>query len=490
MSSVVWHCSRSRSRRLGGAAAVSLMLLGTPLLAQPEEEFSEEQTKMATTLRDAALKQPSSGEAFGLLTSLTTEVGPRLAGSAGDAAAVAWAVKKMTAMGFSNVHSEPVTVPHWVRGAASAAVVSPFPQPLSVVALAGSVATLPAGITAAVVSVSGSDALERLEATKIKGAIVFVDVPTERTRDNAGFIKALTQRADILAKATAKGAAAVLVRSNGTDVNRLPHTGPVHYAKDSRKIPVGALSHPDSELLIRMLAGGQAVKLHLVLESKSLAPAKSANVIGDIVGREKPNEIVLLTCHLDSWDLGQGALDDGAGCAVILDAAHRLGQLKQHPRRTVRVVLFADSLMAGSGAGAYAAAHAADLNKTVVAMEANLGAGRPYRLSSLMPPESLGYPREVARTLAVTGMSGSMNNSEGGPDLLAFAPARVPLIELDQDLLIYYDFQGTANDTLDKANARDLDYAVAAYVTAAYLAADKATAFGRVPEAAPELPPQ
>jgi len=213
-------------------------------------------------------------------------------------------------------------------------------------------------------------------------------------------------------------------------------------------------------------------------------------VIGEITGSQKPDEIVLLTCHLDSWDLGQGAVDDGAGCAIILEAARRLGELKPHPRRTVRVVLFANDVFGVSGAKAYAQTHAADLGNTVMAIEADQGAGRPWRLSSCVALENLGYVREVSRALGVLSVSMAGNTAEGGNDLLALAPTRVPLLEIDQDSLAYFDFHYSANDTLDKVNSRDLDYSVAAYVTAAYLAADMEGAFGRAPAPAPALPPQ
>jgi len=273
---------------------------------------------------------------------------------------------------------------------------------------------------------------------------------------------------------------AVVLRSIGTDSNRLPHTGALRYDQGAPKIPAAALSAPDADLLAAELAGGKAVRFRLRLGARTLAPAESANMIGEIPGREKPEEIVLLGAHLDSWDLGTGAIDDGAGCAIVVEAARRIGELKTRPRRTLRVVLFANEELGLSGAEAYAKAHERELPRHVLALESDLGAGRVWRLESRVPVESMGWVRELDRLVFPIGAGSGTNQGDGGPDLGPLGRAGVPTVTLMQDATAYFDFHHTANDTLDKASARDLDYNVAAWAAVVYAAAELPGDFGRV----------
>jgi carboxypeptidase Q len=431
----------------------------------------------AVSLRDGALK---GTKAWNLLSSLTTEVGPRSAGSPGDRRAVAWAVRTLQGLGFSNVHTEKVTVPHWVRGEESGEIVAPYPQRVALAALGGSVGTPAAGIEAPVVEVAGLDALDHLDAAKVKGKIVFFNTPTDRTRDGTGYGKSVPVRGQGPSRAAKLGAVAIVVRSIGTDSNRLPHTGALRYDQGAPKIPAAALSAPDADLLAAELAGGKAVRFRLRLGARTLAPAESANVIGEIPGREKPEEIVLLGAHLDSWDLGTGAIDDGAGCAIVVETARRIGELKTRPRRTLRVVLFANEELGLSGAEAYAKAHERELPRHVLALESDLGAGRVWRLESRVPVEAMGWVRDLDRLVFPIGAGSGTNQGDGGPDLGPLGRAGVPSVTLMQDATGYFDYHHTANDTLDKANARDLDYNVAAWTAVVYAAAELPGDFGRV----------
>jgi hypothetical protein len=439
----------------------------------------------ASTLRDEALK---GTRAFEIVRSLTNEVGPRSAGSAGDPRGVEWGVRTMKALGFQNVRAEKVTVPHWDRGAESGEIVSPWPQPVALTALGGSVGTPEAsigGIEAEVVQVPDVTALEKMDpaaAAKVKGKIVFINKRMERKKDGADYGPTVAGRGRGAALAGKLGAAAVLIRSVGTDNNRTPHTGAMRYEEGGPRIPAAALSNPDADLLESQLASGKPVVFRLKLGARQLPEAGSANVIGEIPGREKPDEVVILGCHLDSWDLGTGAIDDGAGCAIMMEAARRIGELKQHPRRTVRVVLFANEEFGLSGARAYAEAHAQELPKHILAGESDFGSGKVWRISSRVAPETLPAFDAIAELLAPIGVERGDNEAGGGADLSPMVPARVPVAGLSQDGTWYFDWHHTANDTLDKIDPKDLDQNVAAWAALAYAAAEMQGDFGRAPE--------
>jgi hypothetical protein len=436
----------------------------------------------AAALRDGAL---AGTRAFEIVRSLTTEVGPRPAGSAGEARAVEWGLRTMKALGFENVHAEKVTVPHWDRGAESGAIVSPWPQPVVLAALGGSVGTPEGGIEAEVVQVPDVSALDKLDAeaaAKVKGKIVFIDRRMERRKDGSGYGEAVPGRGRGAAAAAKLGAAAVLIRSVGTDHNRTPHTGGMRYEDGGPRIPAAALSGPDADLLEAQLASGKPVVFRLKLGARDLPEAESANVIGEIPGGEKADEIVLLGCHLDSWDLGTGAVDDGAGCAIVMEAARRIGELKARPRRTIRVVLFANEELGLSGARAYAEAHAQELSKHILAGESDFGSGKVWRASSRVAPETLAAFDAIAGLLAPLGVERGDNEAGGGADLIPMIPARVPVAGLAQDGSEYFDWHHTANDTLDKIDPKDLDQNVAVWATLAYGAAEMQGDFGRAPE--------
>lgn len=476
-------------RYLASVWLLAGLTLASPVLLSQEEQKEPEASQADLPALPAEVKAAAARlhleatlqgtRAFEIVRSLTVEVGPRLAGSAAHDAAVEWGVRTLKELGFSNVHSEPVTVPHWVRGAESGEILTPYRQPVHLAALGGSVGTPEEGIEAQVIEVTSLEALDTLDPASVKGKIVFYNVRMERTRDASGYGRAVTVRGQGAPRAAKLGAVAMIIRSVGTDNNRTPHTGAMRYADDVRRIPAAALSNPDADLLSAQIATGKPVTFRLKLGARLLPDVETASVIGDIPGREKPEEIVLLGCHLDSWDLGTGALDDGAGCAIVIEAARRIGQLPRKPRRTIRVVLFANEEFGLSGGQAYAETHKDELARHVLATEADLGAGRVWRLSSKVDSAALPIVAELAGLL---GVEQGNNEAGGGADLGPLSSGRVPILALNQDATTYFDYHHTANDTLDKVIPEDLDQCVASWAAVAYAAAEMPGDFGRAPE--------
>ncbi len=417
-----------------------------------------------------------------IVRSLTDEVGPRPAGSAGYHAAVEWALRTLRERGFSNVHAEPVTVPHWERGEESAAVVSPVSQPLQLAALGGSIGTPPGGINAEVIEVESLDAVDKLGKAAVAGKIVYYNVPTARARDGSGYGKAVAVRAAGAQRAAALGAVGVVIRSIGTDHNRLPHTGMMRREPNELTVPAAALSVPDAELLHRLLEAHQSVALHLQLGCRWLPDVESANVIGEIPGAARPDEIVLLGAHLDSWDLGTGALDDGAGVGIVVHAAQLVGSLPRRPQRTVRVVLFANEEHGLSGGRAYALAHRAEAAKHIAALEADAGTEGGYALRFLGSPETRGRLAEIAAELQPLGIEFVGDDAHGGADLGPLRALGVPMVDVAQDATTYFDYHHTANDTFDKINPEGLAQVTAAFAVIAEGIANLNGDLGRVPE--------
>jgi carboxypeptidase Q len=462
-------------RRSLGAAVFISSLLGAG--AARAQGLPEDVKTAAARLREQAL---AGTRAYDIARSLTVEVGPRPAGSRAYGAAVEWGLRKMRELGLKNVHAEKTTVPHWVRGEESGEIVAPYPQPVHLTALGGSAGTPAAGIEAPVVEVPSLDAVAKLDPAQVKGKIVFYNVPMRRTKDATGYRDAVPVRGGGPSAAAKLGAVAVLIRSIGTDHNRTPHTGGTRYQEGVAKIPAAALSNPDADLLAAEVASGKPVTFRLKLGAHMEPDVETASVVGEIPGREKPEEIVLLGAHLDSWDLGTGAIDDAAGCAIMMETARRIAELPRKPRRTIRVVLFANEEFGTSGARSYAAAHKDELARHVMAGESDLGSGRVWRIASRVDPARLSVVADLAKLL---GVEQGDNKAGGGSDLGPMSPARVPVISLSQDATAYFDDHHTANDTLDKIDPKDLDQNVAAWAAVAYAVADMPGDLGRAPEA-------
>jgi carboxypeptidase Q len=397
----------------------------------------------------------------------------------------------MPALGLSNVRAERVMVPRWERGSESVEIVAPSRRKLAALALGGSVPTPPKGLEAEVIEVASLGALEAMDKAKVTGKIVFFSAKMERARDGSGYSGAARIRVFGPSRAAKLGAVGVVIRSAGTDNNRLPHTGVLVYDPAAPKVPAAALSAPDAELLARLLAAGKPVRLRMALNSKNLPDAASANVVGDVPGATAPDEVVLLGAHLDSWDVGMGAQDDAAGCAVVLEAARQIALLpnsnsknsnSKRPRRTVRVVLFNNEENGGAGSAAYAKEHAAELSRHVAAIEADLGAGRVFAVRYLGGESGRPAFEALAGLLAPLGVEVRPEPAHGGADLGPLRAAGVPVIDLFQDLTTYFDIHHTENDTLDKIRKDDLDQVAAAFATAAFALADGEGDLGRVPE--------
>lgn len=467
------HTSLAIRRSLGAAVFISSLLSAGATLAQG---LPEDVKATAARLHEQAL---AGTRAFDIVRSLTVEVGPRPAGSKAYDAAVQWGVRKMQELGFRNVHTEKTTVPHWVRGEESGEILAPYPQPVHLAALGGSVGTPSAGIAAQVIEVPSLDAAAKLDPAQVKGKIVFYDNRMRRTKDARGYGEAVPVRNDGASAAAKLGAVAVLIRSIGTDNNRTPHTGGLHYKDGVEKIPAAALSSPDADLLAEEIAAGKPVTFRLKLGAHTEPNVETASVVGEIPGSEKPEEIVLLGAHLDSWDLGTGAIDDGAGCAIVMETARRIAELPRKPRRTIRVVLFANEEFGTSGARSYAEAHKDELARHVMAGESDLGSGRVWRISSRVDPAKLPVVADLAKLL---GVEQGGNDAGGGSDLGPMSPAHVPVISLSQDASEYFDWHHTANDTLDKIDRKDLDQNVAAWTAVAFAVADLPGDLGRAPE--------
>jgi hypothetical protein len=422
----------------------------------------------ANTLRERALADQT---AWQLVESLTTEVGPRPAGSTGDKAAIGWAQRQMERLGFANVRAVEVTVPHWIRGEAACAVLAPWPQNMPVLALGGSVGTAPEGIEADAVMVKDIAALAALPAGAVKDKIVYFSNRMDRTRDGSGYGRTVAIRGLGPSEAAALGARAVVIRSLSTSADRFPHTGSLRYAPDVARIPGFALSNPDADALERQFASGKPVRLRLSSTSRELPQEKSANVIGELPGSERRDEIVILAAHLDSWDPGVGAIDDGAGVAIMLGVAKLIRELDLKPRRTIRVVLFANEEFGTSGSRTYTAAVQADAARHVLGFEADFGAGPVWRLSSRVNPAQLPVVAQIHRAMAPLKIERGGNEANGGADLDGLAKLGMPLLSPDLDGTKYFDVHHTANDTLAQVDPAALRQSVAAYAIAVWLGA-------------------
>ncbi len=437
----------------------------TPGAASP---VSPANLAAARLVRDRALLDDV---AYETLRSLTTEVGPRLAGSEGDARAVAWALAKLRALGFTNVHAESVKVPHWVRGEAHAEILTPWAQPMVAAALGGSVATPPEGLEAEVIPVASLEELKTLSAARVQGCIVFFHGRMLRTVDGAGYSKAVAVRGRGAVEAAKLGAIGVLIRSVGTSNDRVAHTGGMRYDPAVQKVPALALSNPDADLLERQLGTGAAVRVRMRNTSSWHDSTWSANVIGELPGATAPRELVVMGAHLDSWDLGQGAHDDGAGCATVIAAAKIAAAATPRPSRTLRVVLFANEEFGLSGAREYVRAHAAELPRHVLGMESDLGAFQPWGMSSWFPTALRPLAYAIQSVLEPLGIRYLGNEATGDADVGLLKEKGIPVVDIATDASTYFDLHHTANDTFDKVDPALLRLNVAAYAVVAYLGA-------------------
>jgi Zn-dependent M28 family amino/carboxypeptidase len=440
--------------------------------------FDAQALAAAAQLREQA--QQGSG-AYALVESLTTEIGPRMPGSPADARAVAWAEAKFRALGFDRVWLQPVSFTAWQRHHERAEVMSPFPQQLTIAALGGSVGSN-GPLQAEVVEFADLDALIAAPEGALRGKIAYINKRMTRTRDGSGYGPAVRARSAGASEAAKKGAVALVIRSIGTDRDRLPHTGDMRYAEGVNKIPAAALSNPDADLLSNMLRRGQPVQLRLDIDAGRGETYTSHNVIGEIRGRKQPEEVVVIGGHLDSWDLGTGAIDDAAGVAITMAAGALIGRLERAPRRTIRVIAFANEEQGLFGGRAYAESQKAGIARHQLGAESDFGAGRIYALRAGVSPQAWPAIEKIGEQLAPLGIVTEADKGGPGPDIGPLRDLRAPWAQLAQDGTDYFDWHHTANDTLDKVDAKALDQQAAAYAVLAYLAADANIDFGQSPD--------
>jgi Zn-dependent M28 family amino/carboxypeptidase len=438
---------------------------------------ADEMRRTVSELQSAALQDELAWE---LLSSLTTDVGPRMAGSPGDAMAVAWAQVQMERLGFDRVWLEPVEFPRWLRHSESASLLAPRRQVLAVTALGGSPGT--AGVLKGeLVHFSDLAELEAAIPGELAGKIAFISERMNRSPGGSDYDDVVSGRSKGPFVAARKGAAALVIRSVGTDSNRLAHTGNISGTEEGQPVPAAAISNPDADLVVAMMEKGEAVVMELKLDCGYDGTARSFNVIGEFDGREQGAGFVVVGGHLDSWDLGTGAHDDGTGVAITMAAARRVADLAPRPSKGTRVVLFANEEQGIYGGKAYAASHADDLDRHVIGAESDVGGGRIYQFRTRVKQTAEPAMEELAGLLEPLGIPRQLDReAQGGADLGQMRKLGMPVIDLNHDASLYFDYHHTANDTLDKVNPDDLKFNVAAYVTFIYFAAETNTVFGPV----------
>jgi carboxypeptidase Q len=435
----------------------------TPTPLPPPSIKFDDYRQAAGRIIGAAL---TSRRAYDRLAYLTDRIGNRLSGSADLERAIEWALSEMKKDGLDNVRAEKVMVPHWVRGQESLAMISPVTRQLTMLGLGNSVGTPGEGITAEAVVIHNFDELEAL-GEKVRGKIIVYNAPF------TNYGATVQYRVEGPSRAARYGAAATLVRSISPVGFQTPHTGALRYDENQPKIPAAAITIEGAELLQRMQDRGDRPTLRLKMEAKFLADAESANVIAEMKGSEKPDEVVLVSGHFDSWDVGQGANDDGGGCIVSWEAVRLLKELGLRPRRTVRVVLWTNEENGGRGGIAYRDAHRSELSKHIFAIESDSGIARPegFGLANTAPLQARANLQEIVKLLA--GIAADRVAVDGGgSDIEPIMREGVVGASLDVDGSHYFDIHHTHADTLDKINPRELALCVATMAVVAYTVAD------------------
>ena len=453
------------ARNLLILAALAASALTAPAFAETDPAVAK--------LRDAALKDDV---AWDVVEGLTTEIGPRPDGSPQQARAREWAVAKLKGLGFRNVHIEPYQLDTWLRGLESGEIVSPYPQPLRLTALGNSGATPPEGLTLPVVFFESFADLKAAPDGSLKGKIAFVSNSMQPTMDGSSYGSQGQARRAGPAIAAKKGAAAIVIRSIGTDHGRGPHAGVTNFG-DVKPIPAAALSVADAENLERMIKRGKPVTLHLLLTPERVGMRDSGNVVAEVPGTDPAAGVILIGGHLDSWDLGTGAIDDGAGVAITTAAAKLLMEAGKH-RRTIRVVWFGDEETGGFGGIAYAKAHAGE--RHALAAESDFGADRVWRFNVNLPDTAKAVGDRLAVALAPIGVVRGTEVAGDGTDVGPTLRTGVPAIDLNQSGLRYFDWHHTPEDTLDRIDPAQLAQNVAAWTAMLAIVADAPEEMGPV----------
>lgn len=422
-------------------------------------------------LAPAQAEPPKDDVAWNIVAGLTTDVGPRLAGSEAEARARAWVSEKLKALGFRNVAVEPFTIRGYVRGMDRARLVAPVPQNLAVTALGYSGTTPDAGIEGELVYFPTLDALKAAPDGSLAGKIAYIDHAMRAAQDGSGYGPYGDARRQGPAIAARKGAIGVVIRSIGTDSHRNPHTGGTNWPEGVKPIPAGAVSNPDADLIARTVAGGKPVRIALTLTGKTADNLPSGNVIGELPGTDPSLPPILVGCHLDSWDLGTGAIDDAAGCAIVTAAALK-AQEGGKPLRTIRVLWAGSEELGGFGGKAYADKHG---EPHALAMESDFGADRVWRVITKFAAGNKALSDRITAALAPMGIVAGHGEVEGGTDVgFVIAKQKLAVVDLNQDGTHYFDLHHTPDDTLDKVDPQALAQNVAAWTAVLKVVANAA----------------
>ncbi len=457
----------------------TLVLLSL-LLAWPAaaEWFTEADLDTARELREAALQRDGG---FEIVADLTTRIGPRMAGTEADAKAVAWAVETLTDIGFDRVWKEPVTFPTWERGFERVGVTAPVEQRFEALAIGYSPPTPEGGIEAEVVQFADLASLEAASPDEVADRIVFISNRMERARDGSGYGPAVQARSRGAIVAAEMGAVGVIIRSIGTSTNRFAHTGGMRFDVGQRRLPAAAISNPDADQLERLLELGEPVRLHMEIAAQKTEAYTSHNVIAEITGAKYPEKIVALGAHLDSWDVGTGALDDGAGIAIITEAARLILERDERPDRSIHVIYFAAEEVGLWGGRHWAEKHRDNFGNYQLGAESDFGAGQIYEIGARVSDEAWPVIEAIQAELAPLGIELGGRQAFGGPDFIPSLPYGLAVVDLRQDGTNYFDYHHTENDTLDKIDPEDLAQNAAAYAVLAWLAAQSSIDFGSGP---------
>lgn len=454
--------------------ALQLTLLSLTILSMNvnAEEVSTEAG--ARKLIDFELQH---SQAWDHVAHLADEIGARPSGSENAAEAVRWAKEKLESWGLDEVRLEPVTVPRWVRGEEWGRLLSHRDQPIVLTALGGSVATPVEGIEAEVVEVTSLDQIDEL-GESVRGKIVLYNVPMDMELVESGksfdaYSKAVPARGAGADRASKYGAVASLVRSVGSDSLRTPHTGALRYKDEVPRIPAAAVTTEDADLIHRLLERGQQVTMRLVLTPRSMPEVESYNVVADWKGRETPEEIVVIGGHIDSWDLGTGAIDNGAGVAGTMEAMRAMAELGLRPRRTVRLVLFMNEEMGLSGAKQYFADHESEMDRHFATLESDSGATEPVGFRTTLSAERMEELDSIFEPLAELGAQKfEAGGKYAGADTSPMSGAGVPGFGLIPNPRYYFDYHHTPADTLDKIDPDELRRNAAAVAAMTWILAD------------------
>ena len=421
-----------------------------------------------------------TGVAWEIVEGLTTEIGPRLAGSPAEARARAWAEARLKALGFSNVSVEEFGTRVWQRGDEHARLTAPYEQPLAVTALGFSVPTPARGLKGELVYFPTLTALEMAPEGSLKGKIAFVDHAMRRAQDGSGYGPYGDVRRRGPSVASKKGAAGIVIRSVGTDGHRNPHAGSTVFAEDARSIPSGAVSNPDADLIARIAARGKPIQIDMTLTGRPVPNAPSGNVVAELPGRDPSLPIILLACHLDSWDLGTGAIDDASGCGIITAAALQ-AQKEGRTLRTIRVLWSGNEEMGMDGGGGrrYAEMHGKEPH--AVAMESDFGADRVWQVKTSFAEANKPLVEKINAALWPMGIVPHPGPTDGGADVEAIIKTqKLAVIDLGQDGTHYFDIHHTPDDTLDKVDPAALQQNVDAWAAVLKVIANEPGEIGKV----------